>query len=198
MPARLLSIATVLALGCAVQPAGSHHQPDPARGIVPLQDDSPLVAVLTPVGDSRVAGVFHFYRDPEGTRVVGVVTGLVPQSRHGFHVHAFGDASDAAKADSAGVHFNPKGHDHALPPATERHAGSFPNLQADETGTARFDFIDETITLTRGETAVLGRSIIVHEKEDVGAQPWGGAGGRIAIGVIGLANPQFTPPVPQR
>jgi Cu/Zn superoxide dismutase len=35
---------------------------------------------------------------------------------------------------------------------------------------------------------VLGRGIVVHADPDDGSQPTGNAGGRIAFGVIGIAN----------
>jgi Cu-Zn family superoxide dismutase len=191
----LIGAALSGAIACsALQP----DHTDIARGVVPLTPTSTLVADLIPIGDAATTGVIRFYHDPEGVRVVGHVTGLVPNQKHGFHIHVFGDTTDRAEAASAGVHFNPFNRDHALPPASHRHAGSFPNLEADDQGVARIDFIDETITLTEGLTAILARSVIVHEREDIGEQPWGGAGGRIAAGVIGLANPESTPPLPHR
>lgn len=196
-PAARLLVGAALTgtIACGtIQPAHT----DITRGVVPLTPTSTLVADLIPIGDTQVTGVIRFYHDPEGVRVVGHVAGLVPNQKHGFHVHVFGDTTDRAEAASAGVHFNPFNRDHALPPATHRHAGSFPNLEADDQGNARIDFIDETITLTEGDTAIIGRAVIVHEGEDVGDQPWGGAGGRIAAAVIGLANPDLTPPVPHR
>ncbi len=188
-------VTTALLTGCATHHAHHSHtaDPDPARGVVPVTKTSPLVAVMRPVGESQVEGVFYFYPAVGGVRVVASVSGLNPDSKHGCHIHAYGDATDAAKAISAGVHFNPFDHDHALPPAEHRHAGAFPNLAADAQGNATLEFTDETITLTKGVTAIIGRSVIIHENEDVGAQPWGGAGGRIAIGIIGLANPESMP-----
>ncbi|MGP1273411.1 MAG: superoxide dismutase family protein [Phycisphaerales bacterium] len=204
MRALTIPCAAAVALGCAAfQPQHGEHrslqdQPAPniERGVVPITATSPLVAVLSPVGGSGVSGVFRFYPADAGVRVVAEITGLEPNAKHGCHIHAFGDATDLDAGASAGVHFNPFDHEHALPPATHRHAGAFPNLETDADGQATLDFIDETITLTQGVTAILGRSVIIHEDEDVGAQPWGGAGGRIALGVIGLAHPEFTPAQP--
>lgn len=207
-------LAAITAIGCtALQPdhAAEHtaahtgqpmgHEPAEMiidRGVVPITPTSTLVATLIPVGDTDVTGTFRFYHTDHGVRVIGNIAGLSPDTKHGCHIHAFGDATDADKGISAGVHFNPFNHEHALPPASHRHAGAFPNLEADSQGNATLDFVDETITLTEGITAIIGRSVIIHEQEDVGAQPWGGAGGRIAIGVIGLAHPEFTPDPDQR
>jgi Cu-Zn family superoxide dismutase len=40
-----------------------------------------------------------------------------------------------------------------------------------------------------GADSVVGRAIIIHANPDDFTQPTGNAGGRIATGVIGLANP---------
>ena len=40
-----------------------------------------------------------------------------------------------------------------------------------------------------GESSILGRGVIVHEKaDDLKTQPTGDAGGRVGVGVIGVAN----------
>jgi Cu-Zn family superoxide dismutase len=196
----IIALSAALALtGCAHLDHHAHHniEADPARGVVPLTEDSPLVAVIQDVNDSGVAGTLFFTRMGEGIRVSGTVTGLDPNGKHGFHVHAYGDATNLDNGTSAGVHFNPFGHDHELAGSTDHHAmahaGDFPNLEADANGTATVDFVAKAADLTFGPAAIIGRSIIIHEKEDVGDQPWGGAGGRIAIGIIGLANPDSLP-----
>jgi Cu-Zn family superoxide dismutase len=41
-----------------------------------------------------------------------------------------------------------------------------------------------------GTTSILGRGVVVHEKaDDLKTQPSGNAGGRLAVGVIGVAKP---------
>jgi Cu-Zn family superoxide dismutase len=50
------------------------------------------------------------------------------------------------------------------------------------------EYIDRKITLD-GENSIIGRAVIVHEKEDdLKTQPTGNAGGRVACGVIGKAK----------
>lgn len=46
-----------------------------------------------------------------------------------------------------------------------RHAGDFGNIIADDYGVAKFSFIDYTLSF-KGDNSVIGRSVIVHEKED--------------------------------
>ncbi len=46
------------------------------------------------------------------------------------------------------------------------------------------------ITLGDGETSIVGKGFIIHEKaDDMKTQPTGNAGGRVACGVIALDTP---------
>jgi Cu-Zn family superoxide dismutase len=147
------------------------------------------VAVLVPVADSGVRGTVRFDRVADGVRVRGRVTGLTP-GRHGFHVHEFGDLTDLAAGESAGDHFSTEGHGHAhgARESKTRHTGDLGNLEANADGIAEIDFADARIALD-GARSILGRSLVVHAGEDTYGQPSGGAGPRVAVGVIGIARP---------
>ncbi len=163
-----------------------------------------LIAILNPTAESTAKGVVTFRQVGTGVEIQAVVSGLNPGQEHGFHIHEFGDASDAA-GKSAGGHFNPEGHDHALPSGEKEpaevtdgkmkkgHVGDLGNLLADDKGVATKTIIVPGIHLTHGEHSILGRGMIVHAKPDDGGQPTGNAGARIAIGVIGFRNPEFEP-----
>jgi superoxide dismutase, Cu-Zn family len=157
--------------GTAAQPAGAVTK---------------AVSVIHPLGDSKAKGKVTFVKQADGVLVTAEISGLTP-GNHGFHVHEWGDAS-SADGMSAGGHFNPHGHQHGRPEATERHAGDFGNLTADAQGNAKYSRVDKAMTL-EGPASVIGRSIIIHANADDFSQPTGNAGGRIAIGVIGIANP---------
>jgi Cu-Zn family superoxide dismutase len=60
--------------------------------------------------------------------VVARIEGLVAGSKHGFHIHQFGDIS-AADGSSTGSHFNPKSANHGVPNNDNRHAGDLGNIQ---------------------------------------------------------------------
>ena len=154
-----------------------------------------LVANVHPVGDSNVKGVVTFQKVPEGVKVTANISGLQPGSKHGFHVHEFGDLT-SADATSAGGHFNPEGHEHGLPEQEQRHAGDLGNLEANSEGVATKTITVDNITLGHGQHNILGRAVIVHAKPDDGSQPTGDAGDRIAAGVIGIA--QDAKPAPAR
>jgi superoxide dismutase, Cu-Zn family len=144
------------------------------------------IAVLTPTKGSLVRGTVTFQKTDKGIRVSGQITGLSP-GKHGFHIHEFGDCS-AEDGMSAGGHFNPAGAPHGAPEVDARHAGDMGNLDADSSGTATIDYVDEVMSLS-GDGSILGHAIIVHEKEDdLKSQPTGNAGGRVACGVIGVAK----------
>lgn len=145
------------------------------------------ICLLYPTEGYGITGKITFVEIIGGVRVTGLITGLAPLSKHGIHIHEYGDCS-AADASSAGGHFNPANTPHGGQEDPVRHAGDLGNLEADLNGTASFDFVDPVLTL-RGEASVIGLSVIVHQNEDdLKSQPSGNAGARIACGVIGLAK----------
>lgn len=145
------------------------------------------ICVLMPVGDSKVSGTLRFHHEAGQIHVTGEVKGLTP-GLHGFHVHEFGDLTDLESGKSTGGHFNPDHKMHGKREATERHAGDFGNIEADSKGVAKIDFQDKLITMS-GKMSIIGRGIVIHADEDKYTQPTGDAGGRVAIGVIGVAKP---------
>jgi superoxide dismutase, Cu-Zn family len=145
------------------------------------------VAVLHPTRDSEVRGTVEFMKTPQGVRVVAEIQGLTPDSKHGFHIHEFGDCT-AEDAASAGDHYNPTDQPHGGPTDQRRHVGDFGNIEADADGHARFEMVDSVIML-EGPHSIIGRSVVVHaEEDDLTTQPSGEAGDRLACGVIGIAG----------
>jgi Cu-Zn family superoxide dismutase len=182
LQARRLALSTlvaVAAVACVAQPAEGHDSP--------LANVASLVAVVVPTEGNTCNGTVRFIEFGDGVKIVADVRGLTPGARHGFHIHEFGDAT-AEDGTSAGGHYNPQGHDHALPHQGERHAGDLGNLEADSTGRATWELVTNEITLAGDWNPVIGRGVIVHAKPDDGGQPTGNAGARIGIGVIGIAR----------
>ena len=147
------------------------------------------VAELNPTAGNNVKGTVHFYETSKGVRVVAAISGLTP-GKHGFHIHDKGDCS-APDASTAGGHFNPTGAKHGGPNDAERHAGDFGNVIADAAGNVKFETTDTNISFD-GPKSIIGRGVIVHEKEDdlkTQQSPTttpGNAGKRVACGNIML------------
>lgn len=141
-------------------------------------------ATLEPKSGSAVTGEVNFQNVGEQVLVTARISGLKPNTEHGFHVHEKGDCS-AADATSAGGHFNPGGHPHGHYAQIESHAGDMPNLKANANGVAKLSIRLKSLRVGDGPNSVLNRAVVVHAKpDDYKSQPAGDAGARIACGVI--------------
>jgi len=149
---------------------GAHANIQPSKA--PGQDDVKGVVRFTPAGSGG------------GVKVHAEITGLEPNSKHGFHIHEKADLSDP-ELKSAGGHFNPGMHKHGGPHTGEHHAGDLGNIEADDQGKATYDATVQGITLDDAKTGIIGKSVIVHGKaDDLKTDPAGDSGPRIAGGVI--------------
>ena len=139
-------------------------------------------AILDSKSGSSVTGKVTFTKEGNVVKIIADIKGLSP-GKHGFHIHEKGDCS-APDATSAGGHFNPRSMQHSGHQTTERHTGDMGNITADESGNAHLEISDSIMSFD-GEESIIGKSVIVHEKEDdLKTQPTGDAGGRVACGVI--------------
>jgi len=173
--------------GCATADQDHHHDHKQNHAMVQSLDQA--VAVVMPTAGNETSGVVRFEQTQRGVRITTNITGLKPNARHGFHIHEFGDAT-AADGTSAGGHYDPQGHPHALPHTKmPRHAGDLGNLVANGCGKAIYDKTYPDLSIIGAANPVLGRSVIIHADPDDGSQPTGNAGPRIAIGIIGVAQP---------
>ena len=146
------------------------------------------VAVLHATAGSKCHGFVRFTQEGDSVKILADIEGLNPGQKHAFHIHQFGDCT-SPDGMSAGGHYNPESHPHGLPEAERRHAGDLGNLQADSDGKAHYEITVKNITIAGTRNPIIRRGVIVHAKVDDGSQPVGNAGGRIACGVIGVANP---------
>ena len=144
-------------------------------------------AELEPRSGSQVQGKIHFSQHANGiVKVAGQISGLQPNSAHGFHIHEKGDCS-SADGNSAGPHFNPHNSAHGPATSTHSHVGDLPNLQANNNGMAIVQWESDRLQLTPGNANIVERSVVVHaQPDDLHSQPAGNAGARIACGVIKL------------
>ena len=150
------------------------------------QNATKAVANLQPSSGSEVKGVVTFTKTGDDVKVVADIEGLKP-GKHGFHLHEKGDCS-APDASSAGAHFNPTRSHHGGPDTAERHAGDFGNVEADASGKVHVELKDKQLKLT-GPYSIIGKSVVVHEKEDdLKTDPSGNSGARVACGAIGAVK----------
>jgi Cu-Zn family superoxide dismutase len=149
------------------------------------QDVTKATAKLEPKSGSKVTGTITFTKSGDDVEVTGDIENLSP-GKHGFHLHEKGDCS-AADAASAGAHFNPTKQHHGGPMTAERHAGDLGNIEADASGKAHIQWKGK-MSLS-GADSIIGKSAVVHEKEDdLKTDPSGNSGSRIACGVIEAAK----------
>ncbi|MDO5102393.1 MAG: superoxide dismutase family protein [Lautropia sp.] len=179
--------------------AGHGHAPEAAAkslsqadGMDQASSVREAVAVMKPTQGSKVEGQIRFsMQDGAKIRIHGKLSGLKPDSIHGFHVHEKGDCS-APDGTSAGGHFHLDGQQHGGPGFDDNHhAGDLGNIRTDTEGVAQVDIVlpQQQLTLAAAPQNVIGRGLIVHARaDDLHSQPTGDAGGRLACGVIEAAR----------
>ena len=149
------------------------------------QEVTKATAQLESKSGSQVTGTVTFTKVGDEVQVVADIQGLKP-GKHGFHIHEKGDCS-APDAASAGAHFNPTMKHHGGPNTLEHHAGDLGNIETDAAGKTHLDWKGK-LSLA-GKDSIIGKSIVVHEKEDdLKTDPSGNSGARVACGPILAAD----------
>lgn len=145
---------------------------------------APLVA-----SDGAKAGSVTVTQGPKGVLVQITVRGLAP-GWHGVHFHETGTCA-TPDFKSAGGHVHATAsHVHGLLNPAGDEAGDLPNLYVSADGVGMAQFFSTTVSLSgvRGQPALLdadGSAVVVHAgADDFLTQPIGGAGGRVACGVL--------------
>lgn len=143
----------------------------------------PMKANVTSATVKTLKGDVKFETVKEGLQVTADLTGLIPNSTHGFHIHEKG-LCDGPDYKSAGDHFNPEGGKHGAAHSKMSHVGDLGNIEADKNGNAH---LVRVIPHTNADslTKIAGKAVIVHEKtDDLKTQPSGDSGDRIGCGII--------------
>ena len=132
-------------------------------------------------------GHVSFDQAPHGV-ILKVQAANLPPGAHGIHLHTVGNCSPDFTA--AKGHVNPDGAKHGLRHPDGPDSGDLPNLHVAADGTAKAEFYTTRITVSPGGTAPAlldedGAAVIIHANpDDHLTQPIGGAGGRIACGIV--------------
>ncbi|MBN9318323.1 MAG: superoxide dismutase [Caulobacterales bacterium 68-7] len=164
-----------------------------AAGLAFAQTAAPPATTPLKAADGKTIGEAGFRAANGGVLIDVKVSGLTP-GWHGMHLHAVGDCSDA-KFEKAGGHINHAGDHkmaHGLLNPDGPDFGDLPNIYvaADGTGQAQaFTTLVSWNTTAQGAHMGLkdadGSAIVIHAApDDQRSQPIGGAGDRVACGVI--------------
>lgn len=142
----------------------------------------------------KISGTVRFCENSDKTVTVDVnLTGLGRSTKHGFHIHEYGDMSD--KCESMCAHFNPYNEVHGGLDSKHRHVGDLGNLVTDKKGVAKYSFVDNMIKLRGTKSNIIGRGLIIHADpddcglgENTSSLINGNSGKRIACAVIGICS----------
>jgi len=135
-------------------------------------------------------GSATFEDAPTGVLIRLDLKGLTP-GWHGLHLHETGACTDE-KFTSAGAHINhgPAKKPHGLLNADGPDFGDLPNIYVGADGSAKAEIFTPLVSLkgSGGRQGLLdenGSSLVVHANaDDHTTQPIGGAGDRVACGVV--------------
>ena len=138
-------------------------------------NNKPIYAIA--VFNDTIKGTVKFTEDLNNNVVVIDLnlSGLKPNSFHGFHVHEAGDLTD--KCTSMCAHFNPYGKTHGCPGMSERHVGDLGNittvLNLANYRIAKMSSADMVTLLTqmKDRTGTLPDTVTINDYEDWNAPP---------------------------
>ncbi|MGY6629851.1 MAG: superoxide dismutase family protein [Wenzhouxiangella sp.] len=139
--------------------------------------------------DGETIGEVHFFQAENGLLLRLQLDGLPPGPK-AIHIHAVGSCDDHCDGFmESGGHLNPDGRAHGLMNPDGPDAGDLPNFYVHENGVAWAEFFTTAASLDGRLGATIldedGAAIVIHENpDDHHSQPIGGAGARIACGVI--------------
>ena len=137
--------------------------------------------------DGDTIGEATYEQGPNGVVVYIKVSGLTP-GRHGMHFHAVGKCEGGEKFKTAAGHIDPEKKPHGFLNSDGPHEGNLPNLIVAADGTAEVELYTSLVSISDGSAALLdddGSTLIIHENpDDHNSQPIGGAGGRVACGLV--------------
>lgn len=134
----------------------------------------------------RDVGTVTLREAPNGVLVDADLRDL-PPGAHGFHVHETGVCEPPF--ESAGEHLGSARASHGFLASAGPHAGDLPNLLVADDGRASIELFASGLRFADLRDAD-GSAVIVHAAhDDHRSQPSGGAGDRIACGVVGGTSP---------
>lgn len=157
--------------------------------MTPVAADWPQASAHLLDRDGEAIGSIALTQAGSGTLVRLELAGLAPGPK-AIHIHGSGTCSDHGEGfQASGGHINPDGSAHGLLNPDGPDAGDLPNFMVHADGTAWVEFYTTRVSLDGAFGARLldddGAAFVIHENPDDHVnQPIGGAGARVACGVI--------------
>lgn len=140
--------------------------------------------------DSKAVGTAMLTESPHGVLIYLDLHGLPPGPK-AIHIHSVGTCEDPGEGFVASKgHLNPKGKEHGLMNPAGPDNGDLPNLMVLDDGSVKVAMFTTFASLGgAGDRAAMldedGAAFVIHvNRDDHVTQPIGGAGPRIACGVI--------------
>lgn len=139
--------------------------------------------------EGREVGQAALHQGPNGLLIDLSIDGL-SEGAKAIHIHTKGTCADRDEGFVAsGGHINPQERSHGLMNPEGPDAGDLPNFFVGSDGRARAQFFTGRASLDGSTGAKLddedGAAMVIHEnRDDHVSQPIGGAGSRVACGVI--------------
>ena len=140
--------------------------------------------------ESKAVGTATLTEGPNGVAIYLDLKGLPPGPK-AIHIHSVGTCEDPAEGFVASKgHLNPDGKEHGLMNPKGPDAGDLTNLMVLDDGSVQVEMFTPRASLggAEGRATMLdedGAALVIHiNRDDHITQPIGGAGPRIACGVV--------------
>jgi len=175
---KILTLASLTALSLA------------SSASITMAQDTATANIIN--NDNKNIGTIEIKQALKGVLLHVNLQGL-PAGKHGFHIHDVGTCEDNEDFKKAGGHIGKGDNQHGLLNPKGYEMGDLPNLIVPDNGNVEVEFFvsDLKIADSEDDTAknVLmdenGATFMIHKNaDDHLVQPIGGAGSRIACGVI--------------
>jgi len=144
--------------------------------------------------ESKSLGTATLTESPHGVLIYLDLKGLPPGPK-AMHIHTVGTCEDPAEGFVASKgHLNPDGKEHGLMNPAGPDSGDLPNLYVRDDGSVEAELFTSLASLggAQSRARILdedGAALVIHiNRDDHITQPIGGAGARIACGVITKAE----------
>ncbi|SEO60266.1 superoxide dismutase family protein [Aquisalimonas asiatica] len=152
-------------------------------------EDTPQASAEFLDNDGEVVGHARIEQGPVGV-IINLELSDLPEGWKAIHIHAKGECHDHEDGfQASGGHLNPDDAKHGFMNPEGPDAGDLPNFYVHDDGTAMAEMFNERVSLDGSVGANMmhedGTALVIHEApDDHMSQPIGGAGARIACGVV--------------